>query len=582
MNDYDDDDIIDYENDTQAGEQFNEDNLNDEDYNLLYDLLPELKEKTKLYQIPDDKLKELLWLNYFELDDTLEEIKRDFKPKKTTSNFQKPSPDEQKKELHKITQIISGVNLEESSKPAPKKKLTTTKPKTKINVDKELQTKNQKPNLSFVVIGHVDSGKSTMIGRLLYDLKIVDSKTLHKLTKESENIGKASFSLAWIMDQTSEERSRGVTVDICQTQFETETSSFTIIDSPGHKDYVPQMINGVTQADIAIVIIDANSFESGFDTQGQTREHLTIAKNLGMEKCIIAINKMDTNSWSEHRFEQIRDTLAEFLLDDLQYEKRNIIYIPVSGYLGDNVVNKVKKTECPWYSGKTLIEILEQENQLVNHAIDKESPFIMTINDIQELSRNDELLISGRINSGLIQPGESIIISPSQETGVVDSISITMSNVGSSSVKNDLQKLAIKGEFVELKLKKLDVLDNIKVGDLVTLINNKITPVKNFQCELNLFNLERPLLIGTPFILFRSNISIPARLSTIHSIENTKSGKVSKKRKHLSSNNRAIVDIEILDRDIPLVTFDDDMKLGRLVIRKDGMTIGAGKVTKLL
>ncbi|KAH3670981.1 hypothetical protein OGAPHI_000692 [Ogataea philodendri] len=688
MGDFDDDDFRDYENEDLG---FDEDELNDDEYDQLQQSLPRLQGLAKNYQVDDKTLKETLWNNYFSVDDAFEEVKhkpvsklellaqqrrqrtglrglgsgtgvgllgrpaatrprtqkqqtqpdrpsrvevqeqppaqpeqeQEQKPdpfaallqplvaasefrilaprsanpitslflahvqlpshtvpeinlytnndlaKKAASNFVKPSPDERK--VQKLTEKVADIKLKD---PKP----VASKPKQKINVDAELAKKNSKPNLSFIVIGHVDSGKSTMIGRLLYDLGIVDSKTLHKLTKESDAIGKSSFSLAWIMDQTQEERARGVTVDICQTQIETDAAKFTIIDSPGHKDYVPQMINGVSQADLALMIIDANSFESGFSNQGQTKEHLTIAKNLGIERCVVAVNKMDVAQWSQTVYDSICTQIEQFLVEELEFERDNLIFLPSSGFLGDNVVSKSKN--LPWYKGPTLMGVLEQENREMSHPVDKSSPFIMVISDIQDSSKTDELLVSGRVNSGVIQPGQSVSISPSQEVAVVDSISITTSNVGSSATKHNLQKIAQAGEFVELKLKKLASTENIKVGDVATLSSNVLQPVKKFKCEVRLFNIDRPLLVGTPFVLFKNGISVPSRLSEIESIIN-KDGKA-KKRRHLSSNNRAVVVVELLERELPLVTYAQDHKLGRIVLRKDGLSIGAGKILQLV
>ncbi|QPG74001.1 hypothetical protein FOA43_001318 [Brettanomyces nanus] len=492
--------------------------------------------------------------------------------RRVTANFSEPSPDEKQRKLDQMTSEMSKVNLSKKKAPA---KPHTTKPKKKIDLQKELSEKSSKPNLSFIVIGHVDSGKSTMIGRLLYDLKIVDSKTMHRLTKESDSIGKSSFSLAWIMDQTPEERSRGVTVDICQTQFETKTSRFTVIDSPGHKDYVPKMINGVTQADIAVMIVDTASFEAGFSNNGQTKEHLTIAKNLGIKRCIIAVNKMDTVDWDVSEFIGVRDQLSAFLIENLKYEADNLIFVPTSGFLGDNVVKK--STNCSWYKGKPLMQLLEEESRGNNRVFDEKSRFIMTINDLQQGSRDDELILGGRINSGFVQPGETILIAPGQESATVDSICVSSSDVGSSILKKSLQNLAIEGEFVELKLKKIDNADNIKIGDLITKIDDPLESVRKLRCEITCFNLDRPLLVGTPFILFRGNVSIPSRFSKIEQII-TASGKLNKKRKHLSSDNSGIAEIEILDGEIPIITFKESEKLGRIVIRKDGKTVGAGRV----
>lgn len=714
--DYDEDDLYDEEADN-AG--FSEDQLNDEEYDKLYEALPKLKQQTdgKFKGLDDVKLKELLWNNYFSVDDTLDQIRQEYKRKygsggvlshvgpeepvgrqsklkllakknaeggglsalmkrrgekkglsaleqrmkkrrlgeqveplpqsekpksklkglaglrkkplrvkevpsapvsaqpslpqmpssvsfqkltstpislltriifsdstdkptttttlfdfftnnpaaarKSAQNFSQPSPDDRQRKLDELTAQVAKVKIA-PKKPAGKKKIA--------NLDAELDKKAAKPLLAFVVIGHVDSGKSTMVGRMLYDLKIVDSKTMHRLTRESETIGKASFSLAWIMDQTDEERSRGVTVDICQTQFETPTSKFTAIDSPGHKDYVPQMINGVTQADIAVVIIDAASFESGFSNNGQTREHLMIAKSLGIERCVIAVNKMDAIQWDQEKFKFIQDQLTEYLVEELAYDVANLTFIPTSGYDGDNVVNK--STHCSWYTGATLMEDLEYESRHHDYVFNKDSRFIMTVNDLQ-VGKSDELLLSGRIASGMIGQGQSVVISPSGETGTIDSISTTVSNVGSSAVKKQPQKVAIEGEFVELRLRKLDNPENVRVGDIATKVGDEIPPSKKFKCSVSCFELDRPLLVGTPFILFRGNISLPARLAKIYEIESH--GKV-KKRKHLASNNKGLVDIEIRERPVPMLSFAQNEKLGRIVLRRDGKTIGAGKI----
>lgn len=521
--------------------------------------------------------------------------------KKTKENFKKPSPDDvvlnaQKssgfanKDVNQVANDISKLKIDSVKSKAPKV-VPATKSKAKIDLDKELSLKNSRPNLSAVVIGHVDSGKSTIVGRLLYDLKIVDSKALHRLTKESETAGKASFSLAWVMDQTPEERNRGITIDICQIQFSTKKSNFTIIDSPGHKDYVPQMINGVSQADLAIIIIDSdiNAFEKGFDVNGQTREHITIAKNLGIDRCIIAVNKMDSVQWSQDRFNEIESVLNDFFTEDIGFKSENITYIPTSGYLGGNVVNKEPK--CSWYHGPTLIELLEMENFNINKDLEineelKKQPFIMTINDLQETNKDDEILISGRVNSGLVLPGETIAISPANETGIIDQITISKTEVGNTNSLKEQQKLAISGEFVTIKVKKIENLENIKIGDMISIVDKPIQSVRSFRSTIKLFNMERPLLVGTPFVLFRNNISAPARITKIEQVstivkdDEGKLKKITKKKniRHLSSKQYAVVEIEILERPLPLVEFSENKKIGRIVIRKDGLTIGAGIV----
>ena len=255
-----------------------------------------------------------------------------------------------------------------------------TKPFKKIDIAKEIASSSDyiKPRKSFVVIGHVDAGKSTLMGRLLFDFGIVDAKTVNKLVKEAEKAGKGSFALAWVMDQTEEERSHGVTVDICATDFETSTTKFTAIDAPGHKDFVPQMIGGVSQADFALLVVDSISgeFEAGFALDGQTKEHTILAKNFGIEKICVAVNKMDKEDWNENRFDAIKTQMTEFLTGpDVEFRPDQIDFVPISGLTGNNVVKRDDSIqEFKWYNGPTLAQYIEnveleklQTKSLRNH-----------------------------------------------------------------------------------------------------------------------------------------------------------------------------------------------------------------------
>lgn len=563
---------------------------------------------------------------------------------KITKNFSNPSPDDNRKVVESLSKDVSKVTLNQEKDvekdTTKKKEAVATKPKLKVDVAKELERKASKPLLSFIVIGHVDSGKSTTIGRLLYDLGVVDSRTLHKLTKEAELAGKGSFSLAWVMDQTPEERNRGVTVDIVQTQFETPTMRFAVIDSPGHRDYVPQMINGITQADVAVVIIDASSdliLDSSTSNvnnhsissdaslseiaKGQTFEQLTIAKNLGIERVLIVVNKMDLVGWDQSRFELIKDSLTSYLVEKLDFSSDVLEFVPTSGFKGDNIVKK--SSDCPWYqNGFTVFQHLEKLNETTHKSIvklteDSKDPFVLTITDITGGSgadnsnkKSDQLILHGRVNSGMLQPGESVKIWPSAETGQVESVTTTISQIGELSKKNNNtlgtnlklnEKIAVAGEFVELKIRKIELPDAISIGDVATKITAlseiEISCSQKLTCELRMFGLMRPVLVGTPFVLFRGNVSYSAKLVSIEWVESkitnedgTIKFKKSKKRKHLSSGQRAKVIIET-EKMIPIVNLSSDKKtsenedglhgldkLKRIVLRKEGMTVGAGRI----
>lgn len=462
------------------------------------------------------------------------------------------------------------------------KSLKQTKPFKNIDINHELTTNPTylKPHKSFVVIGHVDAGKSTLMGRILYDYGIVDSKTVNKLVQESERIGKGSFALAWIMDQTSEERARGVTIDICATDFETSKVRFTAIDAPGHKDFVPQMIGGVSKADIALLVVDAieGGFESGFSLDGQTKEHTILAKNLGINKIVIAINKLDKVNWDQHRFEFIKQEMINFLTgDEVGFNLEQIDVIPISGLTGNNVVKRDDSIEeFKWYTGPTLGSYLENveltNRQIQNTATELvDEDFLLSVHDSYRDSGS--IKVNGKIISGIIQAGETIIVSPTREILQVQSI----------KVANKAVDFAIKGELATLSFKASqlsnDQIEAFRIGDSISKINSHIKTAKKIQVELHLFNTKKPLLVGTPFIMFRNNCQVPARITEIVEIIG---GKKKKKLLHLVSKQAAIVNIEIENTSISVTKYDDNKLLGRVVIRREGNTIGAGKVLEVI
>jgi peptide chain release factor subunit 3 len=210
-----------------------------------------------------------------------------------------------------------------------------------------------KEHLNIVFIGHVDAGKSTFGGNLLYLTGMVDKRTMEKYEKEAKEAGRESWYLSWALDSTPQERAKGKTVEVGRAYFETDVRRYTILDAPGHKTFVPSMISGAAQADVAILVISARKgeFETGFERGGQTREHIMLVKTAGVSKLIIAINKMDdpTVEWSEERYNEIRDKINPFARSAGFNPKTDITFIPVSAFTGANLKDKVKKSVCSWY-----------------------------------------------------------------------------------------------------------------------------------------------------------------------------------------------------------------------------------------
>lgn len=493
---------------------------------------------------------------------------------KVKENFAKPSPDDVVLEAQK--QAFEGVkNLKITPDQQQSKKPKETKPFKKIDIAKEIASSSDyiKPRKSFVVIGHVDAGKSTLMGRLLFDFGIVDAKTVNKLVKEAEKAGKGSFALAWVMDQTEEERSHGVTVDICATDFETSTTKFTAIDAPGHKDFVPQMIGGVSQADFALLVVDSISgeFEAGFALDGQTKEHTILAKNFGIEKICVAVNKMDKEDWNENRFDAIKTQMTEFLTGpDVEFRPDQIEFVPISGLTGNNVVKRDDSIqEFKWYNGPTLAQYIENvELEKTSDKVTSE-PFFVSVHDVYK--DKGELKVSGKISSGVISAGETIVALPSHESLQVQSLKVSKKPVD-FAISGELTHFAFKTSHLENEDS-----DPIRIGDLLTKPGSPVKTVNKFIASLHLFNMDKPLLVGMPFVLFRNNTQVPARVSKIIEIVNSKKKK--KKILHLVSRQTAIVEIELDgNKTLPLTKYEDNKILGRIVIRREGVTIGAGTV----
>ncbi|KAI4911324.1 hypothetical protein J4E85_011233 [Alternaria conjuncta] len=420
-----------------------------------------------------------------------------------------------------------------------------------LNVVDEFEKSASKRLANFVVLGHVDHGKSTLMGRLLYDLKVIDQRSIDKLRKEAETIGKSSFALAWVMDETSEERSRGVTVDIATNYFETDKTKFTILDAPGHKDFIPNMISGASQADFPVLVIDAstNSFESGL--KGQTKEHILIARSMGMQHIIVAVNKMDTVGWLRSRFDDISKRMTAFLTEASFLEKR-ITFIPLAGLTGENVVKKIENSAAHWYTGETLLEALERID-LPSRNFTK--PLRLSVADVFRGDIRSPLSISGRIDAGTLQVGDVILALPANETATIKSIEVQDAPVD----------WAVCGQIPTLHLTDIDPV-HLRQGDIVCARSDPVKLVKAFTSKLLAFEHVLPM----PVEVFRSTLNSPAGIRTLSAKLNKFTGEVVKKKPRIVKPGEVARVVVQLERELPV---EEGM---RVVLRERGRTVGAG------
>ncbi|KAI9681843.1 MAG: Hsp70 suppressor, GTPase facilitates ribosomal subunit dissociation [Trizodia sp. TS-e1964] len=421
-----------------------------------------------------------------------------------------------------------------------------------LDVLTEFKNSKSKNSANFIVIGHVDAGKSTLMGRLLLDLGVVDQRTVEKFRREAESIGKSSFALAWVLDQTSEERNRGVTIDIATNNFETKNTKFTILDAPGHRDFVPNMIAGASQADFALLVIDAStgSFESGL--KGQTKEHALLVRSMGVQRMIIAINKLDTVEWSEDRYKEIEQQTSAFLAAT-GFQMKNVSFVPCAGLTGSNVVKRNEDVPL-WYKGPTLIQSLES-SEPITRALQK--PLRITINDIFRGGAQNALSISGRLDAGSVQVGDAVLAMPSGETACIKGI----------QVDQEPKDWAIAGQNTVLNLSDIDSI-HIKTGDVLCSISSPIENLTSFSLKILAFEHVMPMHID----LHRGRLHVPGKIAQLATILDKSNGSVLKKRPRIiQPGSVAQIRVE-LDQGVPLEA------AAKVVLRSNGETIAAGLI----
>lgn len=390
------------------------------------------------------------------------------------------------------------------------------------------------------------------MGRLLYDLKVVDQRTIDKYKKEAESIGKSSFALAWVLDQGTEERTRGVTIDIATNKFETEKTNFTILDAPGHRDFIPNMIAGASQADFAVLVIDAStgSFESGL--KGQTKEHALLVRSMGVARLIVAINKLDTVNWSQDRFSEISVQVSAFLTA-AGFLARNVSFAPCSGLTGENIVQPAQtQILSSWYQGPCLLDLLDASEPIAR-ALGK--PLRLTINDIFRGSITHPLSVSGRLDSGSVQTGDKILAMPSSETALVKAI----------EVDSEPADWAVAGQNTTLHLADIEA-KFLKPGDIICTPTDPVKNVSKFTTKVLTFSHVMPMHVE----VHRGRLHTVGRITQLVALLDKGSGVPIKKHPRLVKPGSVATLVVELEEAVPLEA------PARIILRTGGETVAAG------
>lgn len=425
-----------------------------------------------------------------------------------------------------------------------------------------------KEQLHMVVIGHVDAGKSTLMGHLLYSMGQVNKKTMHKYEQESKKLGKQSFVYAWILDETGEERSRGITMDVGQSKFETTSKVVTLLDAPGHKDFIPNMITGATQADVALLVVDATrgEFETGFESGGQTREHALLVRSLGVSQLGVVVNKLDTVGWSQERFEEIVGKLGAFL-KQAGFRESDVTFVPCSGLTGENLTSPpTEDMLMQWYKGPCLLDVIDKFKS-PERPITKS--FRLSVNDIFK-GTGSGFCVSGHVETGMVQVGDKVLVQPQNEGAVIKALSIDDVAV----------QVAFAGDQVSATLYGIDM-QNVSVGYILCDPAQPIPVTSHFEARIVIFNVKLPITKGYSVVLHHQSLVEQAVITKLVAQLHKSSGEVVKKRPRcLVRNSNAVVELET-SRPICMELYRDVKELGRFMLRVGGVTIAAGLVTQI-
>merc|ERR1712088_354472 len=443
----------------------------------------------------------------------------------------------------------------------------------------------EKGHINIVVIGHVDSGKSTTTGHLIYKCGGIDKRTIAEFEKEAQEMGKGSFKYAWVLDKLKAERERGITIDIALWKFETKKYEVTIIDAPGHRDFIKNMITGTSQADCAVLIVAAGTgeFEAGISKNGQTREHALLACTLGVKQMIIGVNKMDNTEppYSKDRFEEIKKEVTTYI-KKIGYNPVTVPFVPISGFQGDNMIEespnmgwfsgwKSEKTDAKKKkegSGKTLLEALDNilpPERPANKALR------LPLQDVYKIGGIGTVPV-GRVETGTIKPGMVVCFAPANVTTEVKSV----------EMHHTAMEEALPGDNVGFNVKNVSVKD-IRRGNVAS--DTKNDPAKEtdtFKAQVIILNHPGEIRKGYSPVVDCHTAHIACKFDTIHEKIDRRSGKTLEENpEKVKSGDSALVEMKP-SKPMCVEAFSDYSPLGRFAVRDMRQTVAVGVIKSVV
>jgi elongation factor 1-alpha len=416
----------------------------------------------------------------------------------------------------------------------------------------------KKPHQNLAVIGHVDHGKSTMVGRLLFETGSVPEHIIEQYREEAAAKGKGGFEFAYVMDNLAEERERGLTIDIAHQEFDTDKYYFTIVDTPGHRDFVKNMITGASQADHAVLVVAADD-----GVAPQTREHVFLARTLGIGELIIAVNKMDLVDYDENTYNEVKDEVIK-LLKQVRFRSDDATFIPTSAFEGDNISEHSDNT--PWYDGPTLLEAL---NDLPMPEPPTDAPLRIPIQDVYTISGIGTVPV-GRVETGLLKPGMNVSFQPSDVSGEVKTIEMHHEEVGQAG----------PGDNVGFNVRGVGK-DDIRRGDVCGPAEDPPKVAETFTAQIVVMQHPSVITAGYTPVFHAHTAQVACTVESIDKKLDPASGEVAEENPDfIQSGDAAIVTVRP-QKPLSIEPSSEIPELGSFAVRDMGQTIAAGKVLEV-
>jgi elongation factor 1-alpha len=422
---------------------------------------------------------------------------------------------------------------------------------------------DKKEHMNLVVVGHVDHGKSTTVGRLLFDSGNVDEQTMRKLTEKAAELGKKGFEFAFVMDNLKEERERGVTIDLAHKKFETPKYYFTIIDAPGHKDFIKNMITGAAQADCGVVVVAAND-----GVMAQTKEHIFLSKTLGVGQIIIAVNKMDMVKYDQGKFDTVVTQVSD-LLKSVGYKPDEIKFIPIASLVGDNVAKKSENMS--WYTGPTLLEAMD------TFSIPEKPttlPLRLPIQDVYNITGIGVVPV-GRVETGIMKVGQKVTVVPGREGKGISGECKTI------EMHHEMMQEAGPGDNIGFNVRGIGKKDIMR-GDVLGPSDNVPSIATEFTAQIVVLNHPTVMTVGYTPVFHIHTAQVACQITAIEKKLNPATGEtLAENPDFIKNGDAAIVKIKPV-QPLCIETQKEIPQLSRFAIRDSGATVAAGMCIDLV